>query len=344
MGGQCCTCKSGSILANSKIATGDSIFDRDKRILQYGSDNSLRIEDVYNLDNTAAGIIARSASGSVLKARHKKENTLVAVKQLLKNSFKGEWWAEELTLLKKLDHPYICRIYEMWEDSKHVYLVMEYCQGGDLTSLAQKHARHVTEANTAILVHQMAGAVDHFHNVGTSSRPFVHTDIRLENWLFAEPLVQSTSAAEMCLKMIDFGLASRHALLLGKHQKDGDTSARLAQKKIGVRDTRSAFCKAPEQITDKQVERLHPGMDIWAIGIISFFLLGGKSPFPRTAGNLNGEKVMKADYKFEPESNWKAVSSNAKDFIRKCLQVDPNARPSATELLASSWMPWDSSV
>jgi calcium-dependent protein kinase len=338
MGVRACTCcNSGGIQASSKISADAPIFNRNKRILQYSANDN--IEDVYELDKSVMGVIARSASGAVLKARHKKEQTQVAVKQLMKNSFKGEWWAGEVETLKKIDHPYICRIYEIWEDATYVYLVMEHCQGGDLTSLCQRQSKHMTEATVSILVRQMVGALEHFHSCGTSEKPFVHTDIRLENWLFAEPLVQWTSAAEMCLKMIDFGLAHRHALVKGRHHQGvGEDNEGLVQKRVGVRDARSAFCKAPEQITDKKSKTLHPGMDIWALGVITFFLLAGKAPFPREPGNLNCERVMRAEFKFEPESAWKAVSSDAKDFIKKCLQVDPAARPTAHELQSSKWM------
>lgn len=341
MGAQACSCcQSSTILSSSKIDAGHPALGREKRILQFGAQDS--IEDVYSLDTSHSGTIARSAAGSVFKARHKLDKTLVAVKQLAKKSFKGDWWVEEVELLKKLDHPHICNIHELWEDSQHVYLVMELCQGGDLTSLCQKHVTHLSEATAAILARQMVGAVDHFHSCGTKSRPFVHTDIRLENWLFSKPMVQSTSAADMCLKMIDFGLAFRHALVKGRHHKhhnsSGDEPEKLVQKRMDVKESRSAFCRAPEQITDKQYERLHPGMDVWALGVISFFLLAGKSPFPRVQGNLNCERVIKGEFAFEPESTWKAVSSSAKDFVAKCLQVDPAVRPSAIELLNTPWM------
>lgn len=339
MGAKACTCcaaSSGSLQASSKIrASGAPILDRDKRVLQYGENS--KIEDVYTFDSSRKGIISRSASGSVIKALRKKEKTAVAVKKLSKKSFKGQWWTTDIESMKKLDNPHICRIFEVWEDSEHVYIVMEYCQGGDLTSLHERQDVDHSEATVAVLVRQMVGAVEHFHECGSKERPLVHTDIRLENWLFAEPPNQQAGVSQMCLKMIDFGLAFRHALVKGKHHRHNEDE-QLHQTKVGVRDARSAFCRAPEQLSDKMCERLHPGMDIWAIGVIAFFLLSGKPPFPRVAGNTNGERVRSGEYKFEPESSWKSVSQQAKDFVKKCLQVDPDMRPSGTELLQSAWM------
>jgi len=72
---------------------------------------------------------------------------------------------------------------------------------------------------------------------------------------------------------------------------------------------------------------------MWAIGVITYFLLCGYTPFDRDSNLEEMQAILKADYKFEPVEYWQDISDNAKDFIRKCLTVDPNARPSAAAAL-----------
>lgn len=326
-------CKPGTILENSKIEASRPAINRSSRILNCTSHG--KIEDAYDIETNKRGVIASSAGGSVFRAKQKEHGTMHAVKQIFKQSFKGEWWVFELEKLKKLDHPYICKIHETWEDSKNIFLVMEYCQGGDLTSLGTR--KKVNEATVAVLLRQMAGAVEHFHQMGTKEKPLVHSDIRLENWLFAEPVGQQTYVEDMCLKMIDFGIAHRQALVKGKHQRGGD-AGRFVARRQGVKDARSAYCKGPEMIQIAKHERLNPATDIWSLGVIAYFMLSGRAPFPRVSGNFNNERILKGEFKFEPAATWKVISYEAHEFITSCLQVDMAARPSARELLDTRWM------
>jgi len=67
-------------------------------------------------------------------------------------------------------------------------------------------------------------------------------------------------------------------------------------------------------------------VDVWAIGVITYFLLCGYTPFDRDNHVDEVTAISQADYKFEPEDYWRDVSETARDFIRGCLTVDPNAR------------------
>jgi len=74
------------------------------------------------------------------------------------------------------------------------------------------------------------------------------------------------------------------------------------------------------------------GSDIWATGVITYFLLCGMTPFDRDNAVEEMQAILNADYKFDPDY-WSSVSETAKDFIRKCLTVDPAARMTAHEAL-----------
>jgi calcium/calmodulin-dependent protein kinase I len=72
--------------------------------------------------------------------------------------------------------------------------------------------------------------------------------------------------------------------------------------------------------------------DIWAIGVITYFLLCGMTPFDRDSNMEEMQAILNADYKFDPDY-WSGVSETAKDFIRCCLTVDPAARLTAHQAL-----------
>jgi serine/threonine protein kinase len=74
-------------------------------------------------------------------------------------------------------------------------------------------------------------------------------------------------------------------------------------------------------------------VDIWALGVITYFLLCGYTPFDRDSDFEEMQAILNAEYKFEPFDYWRGVSDPAKDFIRRCLTIDPNKRMTAHEAL-----------
>lgn len=79
-------------------------------------------------------------------------------------------------------------------------------------------------------------------------------------------------------------------------------------------------------------------VDVWAMGVITYFLLAGYTPFDRETQQQEMEAIIAGDYKFEPEEYWQNVSETAKDFVRTCLTVDPAKRPTAAEALKHKWL------
>ena len=74
--------------------------------------------------------------------------------------------------------------------------------------------------------------------------------------------------------------------------------------------------------------------DVWAIGVITYFLLCGYTPFDRDSNLEEMQAILVADYSFMPLEYWRGVSQSARDFIRRCLTVDPRARMTAHEALS----------
>lgn len=83
--------------------------------------------------------------------------------------------------------------------------------------------------------------------------------------------------------------------------------------------------------------------DIWAIGVITYFLLCGYTPFDRDSNLEEMQAILEADYSF-PVEYWRGVSDTAKAFIAQCLTVDPNNRPTAHQALTHPWLKEDETM
>ncbi|KAJ7231314.1 kinase-like domain-containing protein [Mycena rebaudengoi] len=79
-------------------------------------------------------------------------------------------------------------------------------------------------------------------------------------------------------------------------------------------------------------------VDVWAMGVVAYFLLAGYTPFDRDTPQLEMEAIIAGDYKFEPAKYWANVSPTARDFVKVCLTIDPERRPTVQEALAHKWL------
>lgn len=325
MGAAACKCCSAERVGpEQKIEGSTPLIARERLVLDMSKES---IDNFYTFETGAGAVLSSNAYGSVFKATHKNSRGQFAIRQIGNSHFKsGGGIQKELETLKGVDHPHICRVFETYGDNKNVYMVMELCRGGDLSDLYTKHSRIVTEANIAIIIRQMVSAVNHFHE-----RLLVHGELRLEGWLFSEPLTAGVTVLDICLKMIDFGIVSKQS-----RGKDASSSVEAySAPKITCKEQRSAFCRSPEQLEGECPAR--PAADIWALGVIAFFMLCGQTPFPRSAGHYKHELIMQAKFEFEPRAVWSGISSDGKAFISQCLRRDPGARPSAADLLTGPW-------
>ena len=171
----------------------------------------------------------------------------------------------EVDILKTLDHPNILKIFEYFEDERYYYIVMEYCQDGDLYDLLNSLGKF-DEETAAKLMGQIFSAINYIHN-----RNVIHRDVKLDNILIVK------TNKEVCIKIIDFNIATFN---MGK---------RLS--KI----TGTSHYMAPEVIKENYTEQC----DLWSCGVIMYLLLSGEFPFNGsssqqiTAHVLNGKFNLK---------------------------------------------------
>lgn len=292
-------------------------------------------DEEYQLEIGSDDILGHSSIGTVVKTRHKSSSKVHAVKQISKRNIEGEEWKGEIQAMKELDHPNICKVHDTWEDAMNIYLVMEFCKGGQLSGLAGAREDKVNESTVAVLVRQMVDAVSHLHQHNV-----VHSDIRPENWLFKETVEEDKRPLDTQLKMVDFGFANKY----GRQRSRPSSISKLDQAPAqGVlvphsrrkqlcptKEDRSLFCKAPEQVGDQvgiisgmsstnadDVEKA----DVWALGVIAYFLLSGQPPF---SGPPEKDALFRsASFVFMPSDLWRPVSAEAKKLHRHVLTGNP---------------------
>ena len=123
----------------------------------------------------------------MVSAKHRRTHQPVgmAIKVISERSNKGKTLtklATEISIMKKLSsghHPCIVQLYDVYESKRHLYLIMERCDGGDLLqAIAMQPQQRCSELVTCHVMHQIASAVDYMHSQG-----IVHRDLKPENIL-----------------------------------------------------------------------------------------------------------------------------------------------------------------
>jgi calcium/calmodulin-dependent protein kinase (CaM kinase) II/calcium/calmodulin-dependent protein kinase I len=99
------------------------------------------------------------------------------------------------------------------------------------------------------------------------------------------------------------------------------------------------MCGSPSYVAPEILERepYNTQCDLWSLGVIVYILLGGYSPFDERNQNVLFKRIREGDYEFHPE-HWGPVSDDAKDFIKRLLNVNPRKRMTAIQALNHKWM------
>ncbi|XP_033115584.1 maternal embryonic leucine zipper kinase-like isoform X2 [Anneissia japonica] len=207
----------------------------------------------------------------------------------------------EIKALQELVHQHICTLYEVVETEKKIFMVMEYCPGGELFDYIVAKDR-LREEEARAFFRQIVSAVAFIHFNG-----YAHRDLKPENLLLDE---------EQSLKLIDFGLAAKPKGGMSHHLTTCCGSPAYA---------------APELISGKQY--LGAEADVWSMGVLLYALLCGFLPFDDENVAHLYRKIQKGDYD-EPE--W--LSDGCKEILKRMLQVNPKRRISITQLIEHPWV------
>ncbi|MED6119912.1 hypothetical protein PIB30_016121 [Stylosanthes scabra] len=219
----------------------------------------------------------------------------------------------EILVMRKIvenvsPHPNVVDLYDVYEDSNGVHLVLELCSGGELFDRIVAQDRY-SETEAATVVRQIAAGLEAIHKAN-----IVHRDLKPENCLFLDKRKDSP------LKIMDFGLSSVEEFT--------DPVVGL----FGSIDYVSPEALSQGKITAKS--------DMWSLGVILYILLSGYPPFIAQSNRQKQQMILNGNFSFY-EKTWKDISQSVKQLISSLLTVDPSRRPSAQELLSHPWVRGD---
>uniref|UniRef100_A0A8C9QKE5 non-specific serine/threonine protein kinase n=1 Tax=Spermophilus dauricus TaxID=99837 RepID=A0A8C9QKE5_SPEDA len=210
----------------------------------------------------------------------------------------------EIDALKNLRHQHICQLYHVLETANKIFIVLEYCPGGELFDYIISQDR-LSEEETRVVFRQIVSAVAYVHSQG-----YAHRDLKPENLLFDE---------NHKLKLIDFGLCAKP-----KGNKDYHLQTCCG----------SLAYAAPELIQGKSY--LGSEADVWSMGILLYVLMCGFLPFDDDNVMTLYKKIMRGKYDVP---KWLSPSSIL--LLQQMLQVDPKKRISMKNLLNHPWIMQD---
>ena len=255
-------------------------------LYDYSNLSNYSIKDTIgegNFGKVKLGIFIPTKEQFAIKILNKKK-----LKEKMKKSI-----FTEIEILKKLNHINIIYVYQIIENSENFYIIMEYCEKGELFDYIVEK-RRLTEDESSIFFYQLINGIEHIHN-----KKIAHRDLKPENLLLNKNNI---------LKIIDFGLS--HII------KDNN----FLTTKCG-----SPSYASPEIIINKYYDGFKS--DIWCCGIILYAMLCGYLPFE----GENNDELFKNILICKPEfPNF--LSESSKRLINKILNVNPEERISISDI------------
>ncbi|KAM5193033.1 death-associated protein kinase 1 [Mantella aurantiaca] len=212
----------------------------------------------------------------------------------------------EVNILKEIRHPNVITLHEVYENKADVILILELVAGGELFDfLAEKES--LSEEEATEFLKQILNGVNYLHSLHIA-----HFDLKPENIMLLD-----RNAPKTRIKIIDFGLA---------HKIDSEN------------EFKNIF-GTPEFVAPEIVnyEPLGLESDMWSIGVITYILLSGASPFLGETKQETLANISAVSYEFEDEF-FSSTSDLAKDFIRRLLVKDPKKRMTIQDSLNHSWI------
>ncbi|XP_077088378.1 death-associated protein kinase 3 isoform X1 [Siphateles boraxobius] len=249
----------------------------------------------------------------VRKCKEKSTGTEYAAKFIkkrrLSSSRRGvsrEEIEREVNILREIQHSNIITLHDIFENKTDVILILELVSGGELFDfLAEKES--LTEEEATQFLKQILDGVYYLH-----SKRIAHFDLKPENIMLLDKNVPNPR-----IKLIDFGIA---------HQiKDGNEFKNIFGTPEFV---------APEIVN---YEPLGLEADMWSIGVITYILLSGASPFLGETKQETLTNISAVNYDFD-EEYFSNTSELAKDFIRRLLVKDPKKRMTIEDSLQHPWI------
>jgi len=252
-------------------------------------------------------IIGEGSSCKVKLGVSKADGEKVAIKIIDKNALESKGFniekiRREINILRKLNHPHIIKLLDVYETRTRIALVLEYCPGGDLFEHVFIRGK-LKETEARNYFRQIVSAIGYCHRNG-----ICHRDIKLENILF--------DSENRHIKIIDFGLANFNS--------DPD---HLMNTLCGTRDY-----AAPELILGSTAYKGNL-VDVWSLGVALYIMVVGKMPF---YSNNSQEMFLKI---CTGKVNYPAgISVTLVDLFKNIFVTNPNKRYNIEDIINHLWV------
>ena len=243
--------------------------------------------------------------GKVYLVYHKVTKAKYALKTIDKldevNYEEKSYFAREIEIMYKLNHPNICKLYSHFEDNNYCYFLLQYIPKGSAYDIIPKNGKKQKNVKlVASVMKDLISAIYYLHNMNP---PIIHRDIKPENILLDE-----NSKAYLT----DFGWSNY----------------------IRNNRSRSTICGTPLYLPPEMVTESghNEKADIWCIGVLLFELMTGKVPFDGNDYTTVKCNIMKLNISWPSD-----IDPEVKDLISKILKKNPNDRLSIEKILSHSF-------
>ncbi|KAH0619315.1 hypothetical protein JD844_019302, partial [Phrynosoma platyrhinos] len=244
--------------------------------------------------------------GEVRVCTVKETGLKLAVKTIKTQGPKDREMVElEIDVMNQLNHRNLIQLYDAIETPKTIMLFMEFVEGGELFERIIDEDYPLTEVDCMVFVRQICDGILFMHQMRV-----LHLDLKPENIL-------CVSATGHMVKIIDFGLARRYN----------------PREKLKVNFGTPEFL-SPEVVSYEQVSYT---TDMWSMGVITYMLLSGLSPFLGDNDTETLNNVLAANWYFDEEA-FEGISEEAKDFVSNLIIKDKRGRMNAGQCLQHPWL------
>ncbi|XP_067131065.1 obscurin-like isoform X2 [Centruroides vittatus] len=300
----CCASNvAGSASTSASLSVEES--QSDYNYYNYNAENAVKprnkiFEEFYDIGDE----LGRGTQGIIYHAVERNSGKSFAAKMMHGTGKIRSFIDAEMDIMNHLSHPRLVRLWDAFESKSALTLITDLCGGGELlNNLTQREK--LTESDIAHYIKQVLEGVEHMH-----SKFIGHLGLTIGDLLITR--VNSDN-----LRICDFGLATR--------LNPGREFIQLYGHPEFV---------APE-IANKQPVSL--ASDMWSIGIITYLLLTGSSPFLAENDRETLKNVQQGKVNFFHD-NYVVLSDEAKDFVSKLLVVDPSGRIDVKSALKHPWL------
>ena len=267
-------------------------------------------------------LIGKGSFGEVHLTKITGDSKLYATKvydrERIENTEAFKYLTNEINIMHNLNHPNIVKFIQVKKTKKHYYIVMEYCNGGELEKALEKYqlkyGKPFSEEIVQHLMRQIISAFKYMH-----ANQIMHRDIKLENILVnfeSEKDKNDLNMLKATVKIIDFGFACK----IGKNALTYTTIGNPMNMSPLILKKLTSHGKVRQLGYDMKA-------DIWSLGAICYQMLIGKAAFDADDIDELVEKIEKGIYKVPTNLSKEVVS-----FLNGMLQYEPQARLTAEQL------------